>query len=88
MQNLWFYRFCHQNLSAAKSQLSTISRAPPPISSTASHAVDVACFMLEKLEDLSEQGLVLSIGVQSLANDANQPVACWEDPTRKFETEN
>jgi hypothetical protein len=32
--------------------------------------------MLEKLEDLSEQGLVLSIGVQSLANDANQPVAC------------
>jgi hypothetical protein len=32
--------------------------------------------------------LVLSIGVQSLANDANQPVACWEDPTRKFETEN
>jgi hypothetical protein len=46
--------------------LNTISRAPPPISRTASHALDVACFILEKLEDLWAQGLV-SIGVQSLA---------------------
>ena len=41
--------------------------APPPILSTASRTVDVACFMLEKLEDLVwGQGLV-SIGVQSMA---------------------
>jgi hypothetical protein len=45
---------------------SIISRAPPPISSTASYAEDVVCFILEKLEELSGQGLV-SIGVQSLA---------------------
>ena len=30
----------------------TISRAPPPISFTAYHAVDVTCFILEKLADL------------------------------------
>jgi hypothetical protein len=43
----------------------TISGAPPPISPTASHAVDVAFFILEKLEGLSGQAL-MSI------NDANQ----------------
>ena len=31
---------------------STISRAPLPISSTVYHAVNVACFTLEKLEDV------------------------------------
>ena len=30
----------------------TISRAPLPITSTVNHAVDVACFTLEKLEDV------------------------------------
>jgi hypothetical protein len=43
-------------VSAPKSEyhISTISRAhaPPPISSTAFHAVDVACFTLGKLEDV------------------------------------
>ena len=37
---------------------STISRAPLPISSTVYHAVDVACFTLEKQEDI--WGLVLA----------------------------
>ena len=31
---------------------STVSRAPPPISFTAYHTVDIACFTLEKLADL------------------------------------
>ena len=44
---------------------STISRAPPPILFTASHEADVACFVLEKLEDLWGQGLV-GIDMQSL----------------------
>jgi hypothetical protein len=43
------YLFRHLNLNFTSS---TISRAPPPISSTASPAADVGCFTLRKLEDV------------------------------------
>jgi hypothetical protein len=76
----WFYSATI--ISAPKSQYNTISRAPPPISFTASHGLDVACCILKKSEDLWGQGLV-SIGVQSLAMIA---ASCQTRPPSKSAT--
>ena len=52
---------------------STISRAPLPISFTAYHAVDVACFILEKLADVWGLGLanIVVLFVRMLATHFN-----------------
>ena len=82
--------FRHQNLYTMSS---TISRSPPLISSTASYAEDVACFILGKKEDLSCRTRFSEHRRAVIDNDANQPVACSHVSTgnhsvliQKFET--
>jgi hypothetical protein len=66
MQNLWFYRFYHAP-PFRHQNLNTMRQAPfHACTSSAFHAVDAACFILEKLEDLLGHILV-STGVKPLA---------------------
>jgi hypothetical protein len=55
--------------------LSTISSAPLPISSTASYAIDVACFVLKKLHGRPLRTRFGDHRRAVIGNDANQPVA-------------
>ena len=51
---------------------STISSAHLPITSTAYHAVDVACFTLEKLEDVSGLCLASTVALSQAMMQTNQ----------------